>query len=269
MLFRSAHAEILKSEMHKAAKLGEAGKTRAEEIARKLAAQEAKAAPTCHRFIMNDATIEKTGMLLTENPNGMLYIRDELTGLFASMDREGHEADRAFLLECWNGQGAYTVDRVGRGTLRIPSTTLALFGGIQPGPLAEYVVVALRGGGGADGFLQRFQVLVWPDDPGPWRNVDRWPDNAAKNTAFSTFSHLAELDLATVGAQQDERGLPWLRFSPKAQAVFDIWRAELEGKLRSDLPEALESHLAKYRKLMPALALLLHLADGEIGRAHV
>ncbi len=28
---------------------------------------------------------------------------------------------------------------------------------------------------------------------------------------------------------------------------------------------ALESHLAKYRKLVPGLALILHLADGQIG----
>ena len=259
-----AQAEILKSKMHKAAKAGR--QAEAEALAHEMAEQEAKPAPTCRRFIMNDATIEKTGMLLAENPNGMLYVRDELTGLFSSMDREGHEADRAFMLECWNGQGPYTVDRVGRGTLRIPSTTLALFGGIQPGPLAEYVISALKGGGGADGFLQRFQVLVWPDDPGPWRNVDRWPDNEAKNTAFETFSRLATLDPAAVNAQTDtDGGIPWLRFSPEAQVVFDTWRAELEGKLRSDLPEALESHLAKYRKLMPALALLLHLADGGLG----
>jgi len=258
-----AHAEILKSKMHKAAKGGR--QAEAEALAHEMAEQEAKPAPTCRRFIMNDATIEKTGMLLAENPNGLLYVRDELTGLFASMGREGHEADRAFLLECWNGQNAYTVDRIGRGTLRIPSTTLALFGGIQPGPLAEYVIGALRGAGGADGFLQRFQVLVWPDDTGQWQNVDRWPDNEAKNTAFSTFSRLAELDPVIVNAQTDtDGGIPWLRFSPEAQVVFDIWRAELEGKLRSDLPEALESHLAKYRKLMPALALLLHLADGGV-----
>jgi len=39
----------------------------------------------------------------------------------------------------------------------------------------------------------------------------------------------------------------------------------LESKLRSDLHPALESHYAKYRKLIPALALIIHLADGGSG----
>jgi putative DNA primase/helicase len=42
--------------------------------------------------------------------------------------------------------------------------------------------------------------------------------------------------------------------------VFDQWRDELETTLRSEeLVPALEAHLAKYRSLMPSLALLLHL----------
>ena len=40
------------------------------------------------------------------------------------------------------------------------------------------------------------------------------------------------------------------------------WLAGLEGKVRSDeLHPAFISHLSKYRKLMPALALLFELAD--------
>ena len=47
---------------------------------------------------------------------------------------------------------------------------------------------------------------------------------------------------------------------------FDEWRQELETRLRSgDLSLALESHFAKYRKLVPTLALINHLADGGSG----
>jgi putative DNA primase/helicase len=47
--------------------------------------------------------------------------------------------------------------------------------------------------------------------------------------------------------------------------VFDWWIAALERRLRdpsNGLSEARVSHLAKYRSLMPALALVCHLADG-------
>jgi hypothetical protein len=37
--------------------------------------------------------------------------------------------------EAWNGAGAYTYDRIGRGTLHIRAACLSVLGGIQPGPL--------------------------------------------------------------------------------------------------------------------------------------
>jgi putative DNA primase/helicase len=58
--------------------------------------------------------------------------------------------------------------------------------------------------------------------------------------------------------------------------MFLEWRRELERKLRANedsrLHPALESHFAKYRKLVPALALINHLADvgqGMVGKAAV
>lgn len=36
--------------------------------------------PTRQRLIVNDASVEKLGELLNENPNGMLLARDELIG---------------------------------------------------------------------------------------------------------------------------------------------------------------------------------------------
>ena len=56
-----------------------------------------------------------------------------------TMDRRGHENDRAFYCEAWNGTGAYTYDRIGRGTLHIRAACLSVLGGIQPGPLERYL----------------------------------------------------------------------------------------------------------------------------------
>ena len=65
--------------------------------------------------------------------------------------------------------------------------TLTIFGTIQPGPLGVYLNQAIRGGTGDDGLMQRFQLSVWPDDPGQWRVVDRPPDKLARNVAFDVF----------------------------------------------------------------------------------
>jgi Protein of unknown function (DUF3987) len=130
-------------------------------------------------------------------------------------------------------------------------------GGIQPGPLMDYMGTVPD-----DGLVQRFQLLVWPDSSKDWRDVDRWPDTGAKNAAYDIFTRLLTLTPPTCGASLDDSGIPYLRYAPKAQELFSEWRAELEHRLRGDaLPPAIESHLAKYRSLVPTLALLIHLAD--------
>ncbi len=222
--------------------------------------------PVLRRYSTQDSTIEKLGELLQANPNGLLVWRDELTGWLRSLEREGRESDRSFYLESWDGRGSFTCDRIGRGTTYIPHAVLSVFGSIQPGPLRAYLAQNSEGAG-ADGLLQRFQVAVWPDVTGSWRQVDRWPDKTARDTAYAALESLAHLDSTSIGAQTDEYDpLPYLRFDAEAQTLFDSWRADLEARLRSgDEPESFEAVLAKYRSLVPSLALIFHLVDGRCG----
>jgi hypothetical protein len=61
-------------------------------------------------------------------------------------------------------------------------------------------------------------------------------------------------------------GLPYLRYNIDAYDAFVVWRTKLEERVRSDdETPAMQSHLAKYRKLVPALSLICHLADGGTG----
>jgi hypothetical protein len=222
--------------------------------------------PIRRRYQTQDGTTEKIGELLNQNSRGLLVNRDELIGWFRSLDRDGRDGDRAFYLEAWNGNCGYTYDRIGRGTLDISALCASVFGAITPGPLSSYVYQANRGGNGDDGLLQRFQVFVWPDASNDWRNVDRFPNTVEKNRAWEIFKALSGEIPGAV--KENGADIPALRFSPQGQDVFDSWRHELETRLRSDhgLPPSLESHLTKYRKLMPSLALIFHLvavADGS------
>ena len=57
-----------------------------------------------------------------------------------------------------------------------------------------------------------------------------------------------------------------LHFDEDAQVVFNAWYPEIETLLRSDdLGPAEQSHFAKYRSLIPGLALLFHLLEGHAG----
>ena len=232
--------------------------------------------PTLRRYRTNDTSTASLGELLRQNPNGMLVYRDELVSLLKGLDKEDQAEGRGFYLTGWNGDSPYTLDRIGRGLyLHIPALCISLLGGTQPGRLAEYTGQAIRGGAADDGLIQRFGLMVWPDPVATWRNVDRPPDHTAERVAYAVFDRLDRLDPASIGAQQDHNldghpiGLPYLRFSAEALSHFQEWHEALEVRLRSgELHPALESHFSKYRKLVPALALLIHLADdgrGEIG----
>ena len=185
-----------------------------------------------------------------------------------TLDREEHCAARGFFLTAWNGTTGYTFDRILRGKTHIEAACLSLVGSTQPGRLAEYIRRANEGGAGDDGLIQRFGLLVWPDQDLDWREVDRYPNGEAREAAWQTFDRLDQLDPDRIRAERDQfEPIPFLRFDDKAQGFFSEWRADLEKRLRaSDMSPALESHLAKYRKLVPTLALVNDLADGEAGR---
>jgi putative DNA primase/helicase len=207
--------------------------------------------PTLKRLITCDSTFEKLHELMQENPAGLLVIRDELTGWLSELDREGRQGERGFFLSAWNGDTPFTIDRIVRGSVQVAACCVSVLGGITPGRLRSYLIDALQDGPSNDGLIQRFQILVWPDPPRAWRYVDRAP---SKNQIVT---------------QMFERIFRWdsdlpaeFRFNAEAQEFFRNWLGDLEHKIRGDeLHPALISHLGKYRKLMPALALLLATAD--------
>jgi hypothetical protein len=211
-------------------------------------AQDNREAPREPRLVVNDSTVEKLSELLSGNPRGIIYVRDEVAGWLANLDREGREGDRGFFLECWNGKGSYTVDRIGRGTTRIEACAVSIMGGVQPGKLAEYVRGAVRGGTADDGLIQRFQMSVYPDLPPVWRFRDFSPNPNSERDVLALFRYLYALDPAQLDAESDEScDTPYLRLSSGAE------------------PPHIESHLSKYSALAGRLALVLHLAERNSG----
>ena len=225
-------------------------------------------APTRRRYVVNDLTYEKAGELLEENPDGLLLVRDELRGMLVHLAREEAAPARGFFLQAWSG-GRYTFDRIGRGTVTVPDARLSIIGGIQPGPLSELVQQARRGAAD-DGLIERF-LIAWPDSPGAWREVDRWPDTESRRRVWAVFDRLDGLTTEALHAKFDTdpegltRGLPFLRFDESAREAFGEWRSEFERTIRGAECEGLEGALSKFRHHVPALALALHVIDGGVG----
>jgi hypothetical protein len=245
-------------------------KDRNADVTSLLEEEQSTTPPTLHRYIANDTNVASLGVLLQQNPNGLLVFRDEIVSLLDNLDREENVSERGFFLTGWSGDARYTFDRIGRGLhLSIDGICLSMLGSTQPGRIAQYLFRAIRGGRFDDGLIQRFGLMVWPDVSSEWRHVDRWPDREAKASAMRLYERLNVLDWRAIGAKRDrdltgdEEGLPYLRFGIEAYDVYTAWQTNLERRLRSgEMHVALEAHLAKYRKLVPGLSLICHLADG-------
>src|SRR5262245_14859209 len=219
------------------------------------------------RYRTNDSSYEAIGALLVSNPSGLLVERDELVSLLKHLDREEQCVARGFYLSGWSGTQPYTFDRITRGHVHVEAVCIGVLGNTQPTKIAEYVRRANADGAGGDGLIQRFGGLVWPDEPVGWKNVDEWPDSVKRDVVWGIFeriSKLTETEALKLGAVRGTYDkIPFVRFGEEAAAEFLDWRTGLERRLRSDeLSPALEGHVAKYRKLVPALALIDHLVEG-------
>ncbi len=208
--------------------------------------------PVCQRYIVNDATIEKLGILLSENPQGLLLFRDELSGWISGLNRHDRQQDRAFWLEAFNGDGTFSYDRVTRDDVYIPSNTLSLIGGIQPGLLLP-LLKSQHEGSGDDGLVERFQLLVYPDKTS-FRHTDRKPDKSLQEQANRIFLKLNEIPF-----EEEESCRPTLRFDEQGQEVFNHWYCQLMTRINGEnIDPHMESHLNKYPSLMPTLAMIFH-----------
>jgi hypothetical protein len=226
-------------------------------------------APRVKQYIMGNSTYEQCGVILENNPNGVLLNRDEIVPFLKSLDDESKPEARGFYLESWSGKKYYDFSRIGRGRTYIPHSCISLLGTTQPGSISEYFSKTVAGSSGNDGLIQRMNLLTWPVPIKQFRNIDRAPNGEMKKSAWDTFARLDRLTAEEVGAEIDEEfcPIPFFHYDAEAQGGVDEWLVELEAKISDeDLGAGLQTHLSKYRGLVPTLSLINHLADGGHGR---
>jgi putative DNA primase/helicase len=124
-------------------------KDRKADVTGLLDADEQASPPTLKRYIANDTNVASLGVLLQQNPNGLLVYRDEIVSLLDNLDREENVSERGFYLTGWAGDSPYTFDRIGRGLhLTVNGVCISMLGSTQPGRISQYLARAIRGGRG-------------------------------------------------------------------------------------------------------------------------
>lgn len=211
--------------------------------------------PPMRRAIVEDTTIEAMSEILKDNPQGVLCVRDELTGWLGSMDaykgsKAGASADRANWLELYNG-GPRNVDRLVRGSVSIQNWSACLIGGIQPDMLRRVVA-----GMGHDGLLQRFLPVIAcsADSIG----VDRVPDMLAIERYRELLEQLAGVLPTKEPVQLEE----------EAQIVRERVDLLAQKMARAVGHDGLEAWLGKWSGMFARLLLTFHAIECAQSRVH-
>lgn len=229
---------------------------------------EKPAPPIARRYIVSDTTTEALAPILLDNPRGVLLARDELAGWIGSFDRYAKAgrggADSAHWLSMHNGE-ALTIDRKTGipPTSHVPSASVSIAGGIQPGILAR----ALGQEHHESGLLARLLFAMPPRRVKRWTEADVDADTEAAVAAVfdRLFGLTMEVDPESPALEQDYRPRlvtladdgkrAWVRFYNEHEAE----QAELSGDLSAAWSK-LEGYAAR-------LALVVHLTRWAAGDA--
>tara|TARA_R110000851_G_scaffold333531_1_gene514861 strand:- start:41210 stop:43840 length:2631 start_codon:yes stop_codon:yes gene_type:complete len=209
--------------------------------------EEPPPAPLIKRLILNDATVEKMGDILSKSePRGILSYQDELSGWLAAMDAYKNGAggkDKAAWLEAYNG-GPKAIDRIGRGSTFVENWSACVIGGIQPS-----VVQAYANATNHDGMLQRFVLLQASEAR---LGVDRYHDRQARDKYNDLMQHLAELGVGNDSV---------VTLSAGAHKAREALETKLHRITLNHPNKYLTAALGKWSGLYARLLLVLHCVE--------
>lgn len=226
--------------------------------------------PVRKRYLTNDTTVEALTLILEDNPNGLLIASDELAKFIHDIEKPYQKAARGFYNSTWGTESGFRSDRVGRGTSLTGEICVSILGTIQPEPLSALISKWSCSPELLDGFLQRFQVLVYPDVPQITEIVDRAPDKDALERAHSLIKELADVDALNLSLAKNSDGQAYLHLDSESQEILNGWL--LENAKRSNEPsepDIMKAYLNKLPKVLASFCLIIHMLDdrGPVIRA--
>jgi hypothetical protein len=207
--------------------------------------------PVRRRLLVQDATPESMCELLASNTNGMLHMRDELSGWLSSFERYS-PGGRDFWLEAYGGR-SFVVDRKSaKGPVTIPFNGVSVLGGIQPEKLTECLLSTAD-----DGLVPRF-VWAWPD-PIRYTRPRSVADRGRLDAIYRRLLNLQAIR-GSDGAHQPAT----LMLDAAAGDMFEAWIVENNASV-SDSASLQKGFCGKMKGTVLRLALtveLLRWADG-------
>jgi FtsZ-binding cell division protein ZapB len=206
------------------------------------------------RLVSNQFTIEKLiDNLSRKNGKGMVLYRDELSGLFNLIWKRGNEGWEAFLTEAWNGIGSFTHETKSGGVITVSPLILSIIGAIQPEKLKSFLFGSYNLMD--SGFINRFQLMVYPEHEDSFGSYkDETIEESHKLPMSQLIRKIFEF------SKKIESKLVFT-FEKDAQIKFIKIYNEINQLARKESNEKIESHFAKYHKLVTSLALIFEVIE--------
>ncbi len=208
--------------------------------------------PTREDIEADDATIEGLIDAVAANPKGILWNRDELSGLLKDFDKYSGEkgATEARLMSAYDC-GPVKVSRANKArTNYLPAFCITLFGTIQPFALKTVLKVKEA----RTGFLPRFNFIIASHHK-PSLFTEAVESEATDQTLKKIVSGLYPLQLG-----EDKKPLI-IPCSQEAKIVFIPWHDQQATEALLGVEEDEDSLLHKIRAQCLRLALGLHCVD--------
>ena len=217
--------------------------------------------PLRTQYYLDESTVEALADALEQNPRGVMWRVDELSGLLSSFDKysSGKEGGtRARLLSAYDCQSWKSNRRNEERNLHIPAACVSIFGGLQPGMMRK----SFDGSDEDSGFLPRFMFIRAERE-----RASLWSEETLSPASYGLLRGIAE-HLSGFGLNVDERGegkpCP-VSLSSGAKALYVKWYNDLAREDWTLFAEGTVNAVRqKLKGLAPRLCLLLHCLDAAI-----
>jgi Protein of unknown function (DUF3987) len=226
--------------------------------------------PSARRCIVSDTTTEALGVTLTENPRGVVMVRNELYGLVTGLNqyKNGKGHDRQVYLDLWDGN-TLIIDRKaenksrGGAPLYVSDPFCAIVGTLQPDVLGRLRGETIRGVPPPDdGFIDRFLLAYPADVPAVGEDWTEVPEEATAAWA-AAVENLLSLQMV---ADSERRRPYFLRLKPDGRREWERFTNAHAAEINDEsFPSHLRGPWAKLKGYCARLALVLQLLRRACG----
>lgn len=210
--------------------------------------------PHWSQIYVEDSTTQAVGTILQNNPRGVLWYRDELSGLLSDLGRYdskgGDAGDKARLLSAYDC-GPWKITRITKEVLHIAQAFVAIFGTVQPGLLPAL----FKQRDAISGFLPRFLFIRCEQTEPPLWSEDSFGGEQAA-CIYSYLNQALDLDFAS------EESPHIIQLSSSALAYAVSWyNNQVLAYWYQPALEQFEALAPKMRGVFFKLILLMHILD--------